>query len=497
MPITALYERLSKDDGTPGESVSIRNQREYLETYAARNGHIPFTHFSDDGYSGTTFRRPAFRNMIRMIEKGEVDTVIVRDLSRFGRNYREAGFYLEKIFPAYHVRFIAVLNQVDTGENQNDFSIPLFNMISDWYSRDLSRRKKNGYRHRNNAGQRTSVIPLYGFLCDPRDRNNWQIDEPAAVVLRKIYRWYLTGSTFQEISRRLNEEGTLIPNDYYLIRGWSSRHSWRKQTHHEWDDRSFSRYFTNEEYKGTMVLGKEQEPKKFEHTHAAILSPENWEILQRRRKIHYPYRIPGMPPLLRCGVCHRRLTAHDSFLECRNPTCIIGRILPINIAQETSRILQETLWNSIPDKKNLLRKVRTLRQKNTLRKQHTSREFTSILEDRLYTISQHMIHLYEEDMDEDLRTRLLSAYQEEEQLIRNVHPPQQEQEQPLQTVFLSHIHAFVTSIDVTPQCILIRLSTNIPQPPPRKIQTTTIHFVPSPGKSPTSLILQLLQDDLL
>ena len=142
MPITALYERLSKDDGTPGESVSIRNQREYLETYAARNGHIPFTHFSDDGYSGTTFRRPAFRNMIRMIEKGEVDTVIVRDLSRFGRNYREAGFYLEKIFPAYHVRFIAVLNQVDTGENQNDFSIPLFNMISDWYSRDLSRRKK-------------------------------------------------------------------------------------------------------------------------------------------------------------------------------------------------------------------------------------------------------------------------------------------------------------------------------------------------------------------
>ena len=125
MPITALYERLSKDVGTPGESVSIRNQREYLETYAARNGHIPFTHFSDDGYSGTTFRRPAFRNMIRMIEKGEVDTVIVRDLSRFGRNYREAGFYLEKIFPAYHVRFIAVLNQVDTGENQNDFSIPL------------------------------------------------------------------------------------------------------------------------------------------------------------------------------------------------------------------------------------------------------------------------------------------------------------------------------------------------------------------------------------
>lgn len=505
---TALYERLSNDDDLPGESLSILHQQEYLENYAAKHGFIPFSHYSDDGYTGTNFQRPAFQSMLKEIEKGEIDTVIVRDLSRFGRNYREAGFYLEKVFPTYHVRFIAVMNQVDTEKNRDDFSVPLFNMINDWYSRDLSRRLKNTFRHRDQTGRRTSAAPRYGFVCEPDQRNDWQIDEVAAEAIRIVYRLYLSGDSLTQAAQHLTEKNILIPNDYYLVRGWTSRHLWRHQIQHQWTESTVKDFVSNEEYMGTMVLGKSTQPCSYKNAHSAIISPENWQILQKRRKILVPTGVPDIPPVFYCNHCHQRMYLNHNteglrYLRCQNHLCKPGRTLSYPAIREICRILEETLWNSIPDKKRLQRKARTIRQKNALRKEKASREFHSLLDDRLYYVSQQMIKLYESDMEEPNRSRLLSAYQEERELIlkaQSVSKP--EEPSPLSSAFLRCIYAFVDRIEVTArsrntQCILIHLATSIPQPPPRQIQTCTIHFIPGKSKSPSSHILQLLQDDLL
>ena len=185
--ITALYERLSRDDEQQGESNSILNQKKYLEDYARINGFPNIRHFTDDGYTGTNFNRPGFQALLEEIDAGNIAVVIVKDMSRFGRNYLQVGFYTEMMFPDKGVRFIAINNAVDSANpTENDFT-PFLNLMNDFYARDTSRKIKSVFKNRMQDGKRCSGSVPYGYERHPGDKQTLFVDEEAASVVRRIF----------------------------------------------------------------------------------------------------------------------------------------------------------------------------------------------------------------------------------------------------------------------------------------------------------------------
>jgi len=182
----ALYERLSKDDGDSSqESNSIATQKRILESYAEQNGMKPFAHWSDDGYSGKDFCRPAFQEMLAEIERGNIGTVIVKNLDRFGRSYLDSGLYREK-FRQLGVRFIAVGDGIDSLQGDDDF-LPFREVINEFYVKQYSDKIKAAYRSRGMAGKHTSSYPPYGFLKSPEDKHQWIVDSEAATVVKRVF----------------------------------------------------------------------------------------------------------------------------------------------------------------------------------------------------------------------------------------------------------------------------------------------------------------------
>ena len=196
--ITALYERLSRDDEQAGESNSILNQKKYLEEYARQKGLRNIRHFYDDGYSGTNFNRP--------------DTLVVKDLSRFGRNYLQVGYYTEIVFPKKGVRFIAINNNVDSANpTENDFT-PFLNIMNEWYAKDTSNKIKAVFKSRMKEGLRCSGAIPYGYKRINGDKQTLVVDEPAAEIVRKVFRLACQGMGVTAIAEQLTEEKVLIPS---------------------------------------------------------------------------------------------------------------------------------------------------------------------------------------------------------------------------------------------------------------------------------------------
>ena len=204
--ITALYERLSRDDEQVGESNSIQNQKMYLEEYARHHGLRNIRHFWDDGYTGTNFNRPGFNALLSEIEAGHVATLIVKDLSRFGRNYLQVGYYTEVVFPKKGVRFIAINNSVDSAKpSDNDFT-PFLNIMNEWYAKDTSNKIKAVFKARMKKGMRCSGSIPYGYKRTKEDKQQLLVDEPAAEVVRKIYRLACQGVGTTAIAEQLSAE---------------------------------------------------------------------------------------------------------------------------------------------------------------------------------------------------------------------------------------------------------------------------------------------------
>ena len=212
--ITALYERLSRDDEQAGESNSILNQKKYLEEYARQKGLRNIRHFYDDGYSGTNFNRPGFTALLEEIEAGRVDTLVVKDLSRFGRNYLQVGYYTEIVFPKKGVRFIAINNNVDSANpTENDFT-PFLNIMNEWYAKDTSNKIKAVFKSRMKEGLRCSGAIPYGYKRINGDKQTLVVDEPAAEIVRKVFRLACQGMGVTAIAEQLTEEKVLIPSAY-------------------------------------------------------------------------------------------------------------------------------------------------------------------------------------------------------------------------------------------------------------------------------------------
>ena len=224
--ITALYERLSRDDDQTGDSNSIVNQKKYLESYAHQKGYTNCQHYTDDGWSGGNFERPAWKQLIADIEAGKVAHVIVKDMSRAGRDYLQTGFYTEVFFRQHHVHFVAIANSVDSDDqNSNEFA-PFLNIMNEWYLRDLSRKQKTAIRVKGESGKPTTNCAIYGYKKMPGDKYSWYIDEEAAAVVRRIFRLTIEGNGPYDIARILYDDKVETPAVYAAKQGrgvWKSK----------------------------------------------------------------------------------------------------------------------------------------------------------------------------------------------------------------------------------------------------------------------------------
>lgn len=191
--ITALYCRLSRDDELQGESNSIVNQKEMLKKYAEDNGFRNLVFFVDDGYSGTNFNRPDWIRLTGLIDEGKVATIIVKDMSRLGRDYLQVGMYTEMVFPNADIRFIAINNGVDSANQVDNDMTPFINLFNEFYAKDTSKKIKAVFKAKGNSGKPLCTNPPYGYLKDPDDKNHWVIDEQAAPVVKDIFRMCVEG----------------------------------------------------------------------------------------------------------------------------------------------------------------------------------------------------------------------------------------------------------------------------------------------------------------
>ena len=276
--ITALYCRLSQDDGREGESNSISNQKEILAQYARANGFHNTMFFVDDGISGTTFDRPDFQRMQRMIENGEIGVVIVKDLSRFGRNYLDVGEYLEIKYPTLGVRFIAIQENVDTLNNTGTEMMPFNNIFNEWYAAQTSKKIRAVWKSKADKGERIAAAIPYGYIKSQDDSKQWIIDEEAAKVVRYIFELTLEGLGPMKIARRLEDEQILSPTAYYLENGRKSSNDISARGKCAWSTTSVRHILENRQYTGCTVNFKTSLVSY--KVHKTVYNPEEeWQII--------------------------------------------------------------------------------------------------------------------------------------------------------------------------------------------------------------------------
>lgn len=328
--ITALYERLSRDDEMVGDSNSIVNQKKMLEDYAKQNGYTNIEHFTDDGYSGGSFDRPDWKRMVAGIEDGSIGTVIVKDMSWIGRDYLQVGFYTEVMFKEKEVHFIAIANGVDNQKRESSEFAPFLNIMNEWYIRDSSRKVTTVLRARGMEGKHTTNNAIYGYRKSEEDKNQWVIDEEAAEVVRRIYRMSLEGKGPYEIARILSEEQIERPSYYLAKRGLGTcRSNNNTATPYVWRGATVRDILSKPEYMGHTVnfrsykeSYKDKRAKKtpkedwviFKNTQEAIVSEEMWNKVQELRKtVRRTDTVGEANPftgLLYCADCGAKMYNH-------------------------------------------------------------------------------------------------------------------------------------------------------------------------------------------
>jgi len=326
--ITALYERLSSEDDLQGESNSIVNQKKLLDDYARKNGFKNTRHFTDDGVSGTRFDRRGFTEMLEEIEAGNVGAVIIKDMSRAGRDYLRVGLFMETL-KERDVRLIAVNDGVDSLNGDDDF-IPFRNIVNEWYARDTSRKISAHYRAKGSEGKRLTTNPIYGYIYD-ENKENWIIDAETADVVRRIFTLTIEGHGVCTIARMLTDDKIIRPGYHQVLlrNGRGNEACSNENDKYVWSGNTVIQIISKQEYKGDTVNFRYSKksykdrnhppnPKDkwliFEHTHPAIVDPETWETAQRCRKtIKRTDTFGEANPLtgkLFCGDCGAKLFNH-------------------------------------------------------------------------------------------------------------------------------------------------------------------------------------------
>lgn len=498
---TALYERLSRDDEMQGESNSIVNQKRYLEEYAQAQGFKNIRHFTDDGYSGTNFKRPGFQEMIAAIEAGEIDVVCVKDLSRFGRDYLKVGFYTEIMFPEKGVRFIAINNSVDSANPmENDFT-PFLNIMNEWYAKDTSNKIRAIFRSRMQDGKRCSGAIPYGYKRDPEDKNHLLIDEEATKVVRRIYQMVIDGMGSQAIANQLTADNVLIPSAYLeqSEHGESRNHSYHDPC--RWNCTAVSYILDKQEYMGHTVLGKticenfktkkrrKARPDEliiFENTHEPIIDAETWHLVQKlrrrtRRKLangSYSHRLSG---LVYCADCGKRLSysspqsqhrpdgkTYDADSSFRCPTyksmygeCTMHYIKSSTLDKLVDEAVRKIARYILRNEQAFLEQVRVLTSADQKQTQSEDKKELVNIKKRIAELDNYIKRLYEGNASGKIPDRqfekLMAQYDSEQQELEervkeieaSIHEIQQESENGQQFVRLVQKYRDLTEIDQT------------------------------------------------
>ena len=498
---TALYERLSRDDEMQGESNSIVNQKRYLEEYAQAQGFKNIRHFTDEGYSGTNFKRPGFQEMIAAIEAGEIDVVCVKDLSRFGRDYLKVGFYTEIMFPEKGVRFIAINNSVDSANPmENDFT-PFLNIMNEWYAKDTSNKIRAIFRSRMQDGKRCSGAIPYGYKRDPEDKNHLLIDEEAAKVVRRIYQMVIDGMGSQAIANQLTADNVLIPSAYLeqSEHGESRNHSYHDPC--RWNCTAVSYILDKQEYMGHTVLGKticenfktkkrrKARPDEliiFENTHEPIIDAETWHLVQKlrrrtRRKLangSYSHRLSG---LVYCADCGKRLSysspqsqhrpdgkTYDADSSFRCPTyksmygeCTMHYIKSSTLDKLVDEAVRKIARYILRNEQAFLEQVRVLTSADQKQTQSEDKKELVNIKKRIAELDNYIKRLYEGNASGKIPDRqfekLMAQYDSEQQELEervkeieaSIHEIQQESENGQQFVRLVQKYRDLTEIDQT------------------------------------------------
>ena len=277
-----LYERLSRDDNMDGESYSIGNQKKLLTKVAKEKGYTNLVHFFDDGISGVTMDRPGFADMIQQLEQGKAAAVFVKDLSRLGRNYIEVGRLTEEFFPNHDIRLVAVSDNIDTDEGENELA-PIRNLFNEWYARDISKKRRISNKIKGNAGEPMGQPP-YGYIKDPENPKRWIVDEEAARVVRRIYRMTLEGVGTEQIAAKLEEDGVLTPRAYWHSKGINRPGKVKDLPPTHWNSSSVIKMLSVQEYCGD-ILNFKTYSKSYKNKKRLENDRENWAIF---KDVHEP-----------------------------------------------------------------------------------------------------------------------------------------------------------------------------------------------------------------
>ena len=337
--ITALYSRLSRDDELSGESGSITNQKQILEDYAKKNGFTNLLHFSDDGYSGTSFTRPDWLKMIAAVEADEVGVIITKNLDRLGRDHLQVGFHTEVVFRKHNVRFIAIGNNIDSDVAESTEFAPFLNIFAEWHARDTSRKIRTVMQSKGNSGKHLTSSAIYGYRKSPDDKDKWLVDAEAAAVVKRIFAMCADGKGPYQIAKTLTDEKVLRPSVYIALRDGGTYTPKTAAEPYHWYGKSVEHILERREYTGATVNFRterasykdrrkidrdESEWQIFENTQEVIIDRETWETVQKCRKTKRRNNSTGEPNpltgLAYCADCGSRMYNHRTQKAAKYPS---------------------------------------------------------------------------------------------------------------------------------------------------------------------------------
>ena len=485
--ITALYCRLSQDDGNVGDSMSIQSQKAILEKFAREMGKVAYAFYVDDGYSGTNFQRPSFQRMIADIEDGKIDTVITKDLSRLGRNYLESGAYIEVFFPQHHVCYIAVNDGVDSEQSGGLDITPFKNILNEFYSRDISKKVKSGKHIRALEGKFMGTTAPFGYMKDPQDKNHLIVDEATAPTVRLIYSLALEGYGTNRIGKVLYEREIPKPS-YYKQEFFSQHDSGSDDYWYDWKQEVITRIIRNPVYKGGMYVHGTSKPtfkckgrgyirradrEVLENVHEAVVTKEVWQtandIIDRHTKVKpctsgYENIFRG---LLKCPDCGQTLLIHTdnrnpdrdlldkTYYQCTTYRkkganfCTAHRISAGDIENAIKADIDRHAVKAMKDKEKFINNVLLSMNESSAERSEKIKAEIEKLKKRNAELDQMYIRLYEDYSGGKLSEKkftMMSAHYEQEQDANEEKLSELERQHKAKSVAVTNAEQFTESL---------------------------------------------------
>ena len=451
--VTALYERLSRDDELSGESNSITNQKTFLERYAREQGFIGCRHYTDDGYSGGNFERPGWKQLIADIENGIVKTVIVKDMSRVGRNHIETGFYTEVYFARMGVRFIAVNNGIDNANPDSTEYAGILNIMNEWYLKDQARKIRTAALQKGKAGLPLTSNTCFGYVKDPANRHHWVVDPEAADTVRRIFELAAGGQSQLGICRVLVQEKRETPRCYRAHRKPNgTEHSNAGQSPFQWNPTSVTEIIRRRDYLGETVNFKSQRPKRrssmivtekperlvFPETHEPIVDPETWQAAQQLLQHKNEKKPCGtrsvFAGLMVCGECGARMAfqrnagknsscafvcrTHKKSSTYEHRLCVSNSIRVSAIASIVGDVIRNVSRYAIADEESFRKRVMEQALQSSSCSVKACEKRIRTMEKRIAELDFTLRKLYEDSalgrMTEERFDKLSATYEQEQ-----------------------------------------------------------------------------------